>query len=106
MRRTKKTGWEVMICGGCDESDESDSMLRNQFDKFAYDRVAAFTGREGCDVGAGMYSTIIPTPTWRKIGNQRRVARQHSLWTVRWADLGLCQGCQGVNMPWELLVRT
>ena len=57
-----------MICCGCDESDESDSMLRKQFDKFAEEWVAAFMGREGCDTGAGMYSTIIPTPTWRKIG--------------------------------------
>ena len=79
---TKKTGWEVIICGGCDESDESDSMLRNQFDKFAEDRVAAFTGREGWDAGAGMYSTIIPTPTWRKIGGMDSDASSASTFIV------------------------
>ena len=36
-----KKVWEVMICRGCDESDESDSMLRKEFDKFA---------EEGCGI--------------------------------------------------------
>ena len=53
---------------GCDESDESDSLLRKQFYTFVVERVAAFMGTEGSSAGASMHPTIIPTPTWRKIG--------------------------------------
>ena len=80
-----------MICGGDDESDESNSTRRKQFDQFreyrgpvltgmggvgagaAIDqatelRVRSFEGTGGLDVGAAMDTRTIPTPSWKKIG--------------------------------------
>ena len=96
-----------MICGGCDDSDESDFIPRKELEKFVEERVVSLTGSEVSSAGEGMNRAIIPTPTWRKIGrrNPMLIARQHLLRMVRWAYLGLFQGCQGVNMSWELLVR-
>ena len=89
--KMKKKGWEVMICCGDDESDESDSMRRKQYDQFPEERGPALTGMggvgagaamdqlteervgsskemEGSDAGAVIDSKTIPTPSWRKIG--------------------------------------
>ena len=80
-----------MICGGENESDESDSMKRKKYDQFPEERGQTLTGMGGVGVGAAMDqlreervgsfeemggsdagaakdSRTIPTPSWRKIG--------------------------------------
>ena len=105
---TKKQDWDVMICGDWDDSDESEFMPRKEFHKFVVERVASLTGSEVSSAGEVMNQVIIPTPTWRKIGEVESEASSAStlLLMVRWADPGLFQGCNGVNVPWEPLVRT
>ena len=92
-----------MICGGCDESDESDSLSRNEIDKFAGKRVEAFTGREGKEQGC--MQREFQRQGGGRLGRwiQMQVARLHSLRMERWVDPILFQWCQGVNMQWELL---
>ena len=65
---TKTKDWDVIICGGCDDSDESDSMPRKEFHKFVDERVASLSGSEVSSAGDALNRAIIPTPTWRKIG--------------------------------------
>ena len=52
--KTKKKGWEVMICGGEDESDEFESLSTKRYDQFPEDRGPELTGMGGVGAGAVM----------------------------------------------------
>ena len=50
----KKKGWEVMICGGEDESDELESLSTKRYEQFTEDIGPALTGMGGVGAGAAM----------------------------------------------------
>jgi len=90
-KKKKKKGWDVMICGGDDDSDEYVSLSSKRYEQFPEDRgtvstgmggggegaamdqntelrVGSFEGTGGLDLGAGMDTRTIPSPSWKKIG--------------------------------------
>ena len=94
---SKRTGWDVMICGNMDDSDESEMMSQ---------RYAKSNGQDkGCSVasltGEVFSARAIPTPGWRKLTGDES---DQSSASTYWGDgkMGRAIMYQGDVMQWEL----
>ena len=62
---SKKTGWDVMICGDMDDTDDSEMMPQRYAESDVQD--SSVTGNDASLLGEVLNVRKIPTPGWRKL---------------------------------------
>ena len=67
-KKGKKSEWDVIICGGGDESDEEESLSVSEFDRIVNRRGAGIPGCHVLSEGEASKPETILTPSWRKVG--------------------------------------
>ena len=64
-KKGKKSEWDVIICGGLDESEEEEAQSVREFERIVKTGVGGTSCYE--DSSGGEKARTIPTPSWRKI---------------------------------------
>ena len=67
-KKGKKSEWDVIICGGGDESDEEELMSVREFDRIVDRRGGGISGCQVSSGGEALKPGTILTPSWRKVG--------------------------------------
>ena len=66
-RKVKKNEWDVIICGGGDETDEEEPTCAREFDRIVDRRGGGLSDSQISSGGEVLNSGMIPTPSWRKV---------------------------------------
>ena len=101
---SKKSRWNVMICGDLDESDGSECVFQRDFDKQVQERDTSVMASESA-IGEGVTrSQLIPTPGWRNVTKGDSDMSGASTFRVN-GEICEEDTYRGEFMRWELLVQ-
>ena len=104
-KKVKKSEWDVIICGGLDESEEEEAQSVREVERIVKTGDGGTSGYE--DSSGGEKVGTILTPAWRKIEGTDTELSGESTYASdgkmgRWMLLHISQGD---STQWELLVR-